>query len=249
MVAGVGDMFAIGIEGVRGTVGIRKWWAEYVDQVWFMAKVTTVPALLIAVPIGATVSLQVGQLVKQLGAQASTGSIVVLGIVREASPFAAAILIAGAGCSAISSDMGARNIRDELDALFVLGINTVHTLVTPRLWAASTTAMMLVSVIIVAGVGGGFVFNVLLQGVSAGAYVSGATALLQPTDFLIALVKAGVFGMIAGVVACYKGMTCDKGPVGVGIAVKQAVVTTFLYLFLVNYVITTLYFAFVPPKI
>lgn len=242
-------MFAIGIEGIRGTVGIRKWWSEYIDQVWFMAKVTTLPALLIAVPIGATVSLQVGQLVKQLGAQAATGSIVVLGIVREASPFAAAILIAGAGCSAISSDMGARNIRDELDALFVLGINTVHTLVTPRLWAAATTAMMLVSVIIVAGVSGGFVFNVLLQGVSAGAYVSGATSLLQPADFLIALLKAGVFGMIAGVVACHKGMTCAKGPVGVGLAVKQAVVTTFLYLFLVNYVITTLYFAFVPPKI
>src|SRR5207245_4757210 len=105
--------------------------------------------------------------------------IVVLGIVREASPFAAAILIAGAGCSAISSDMGARNIRDELDALHVLGINTVHTLVTPRLWAASSVAVMLVSLIIVAGVAGGFMFNVLLPGVSAGASLRGAPLLLQ----------------------------------------------------------------------
>ena len=74
---------------------------------------------------------------------------------------------------------------------------------------------MLVSVIIIAGVSGGFVFNVMLQGVSAGAYVSGATSLLQPADFLIALFKAAIFGGVAGMVACYKGMTCARGPVGV----------------------------------
>lgn len=99
-------MFAIALEGVRRTWDIKTWWKEYVDQCWMMASITWFPVMLIALPIGATVSLQVGQLVQQLGAESTTGSIVVLGVVREASPIAAAMLIAGAGGSAISSDMG-----------------------------------------------------------------------------------------------------------------------------------------------
>ena len=97
--------------------------------------------------------------------------------------------------------------------------------------------------------GGGFVFNVVLQGGTPGAYLGQATALLQLADLFQSLVKAGVFGFIAGVVACTRGMTCEKGPVGVGRAVNRAVVQTFVLVFAANYVISVLYLAVVPQKI
>jgi len=249
LVVEAGELFAIAAEGLRTTWRIRTWWRDYVEQCVFLIKVTVVPVMLVAIPLGATVALQVGQLTRQLGAQSVTGAAVVLGIVREASPLAAALLIAGAGGSAMASDMGARHIRDELAAMEVMAVNPVHRLVTPRLWAASTVATGLVSLIIVAGVGGGFFFNVVVQGVSPGAYFSSATQLLQLADLLSALCKAFLFGMIAGVVACYRGMTCTRSPAGVGIAVKRAVVLTVILVFAVNYVITSLYFVLVPQRI
>lgn len=244
-----GDLFAISLEGFRRSWDLKRWWGEFIEQCWFLAKVTTVPILVISVPIGATVALQVGQIAKQLGAQSATGAVVMLGIIREASPIASALLIAGAGGSAIASDMGSRNIRDELDAMAVLGINPIHRLVTPRLWAGTVISVLLVSFVMIAGITGGFVFNVLLQGVSPGAYFQGGTLLLQVPDLLTSLFKAAIFGAVAAMVACYKGMTCKKGPVGVGRAVNQAVVITFVLVFFINYIITTLYFVLVPQKI
>ena len=57
-----------------------------------------------------------------------------------------------------------------------------------------------------------------------------------------------MFGLIAGVVASYKGFVPAGGPKGVGDAVNQSVVITFLLLFVVNFVITAIYFQLVPPK-
>lgn len=249
VLAETGGMFSLALEGVRRTWEIGRWWREYVEQCTFLVKVTMTPVMLIALPLGATISLQIGQLTRQLGGESFTGAAVIVGVVREAAPIAAALLIAGAGGSAMTSDMGARNIRDELAAMEVMAVNPVHRLVTPRLWAATTVGVLLVSLVIVAGVGGGFVFNVLIQGVSPGAYFHGSTSLLQIADLFTSLFKAGLFGFIAATVACQRGMSCARSPVGVGLAVKQAVVITFLCVFTVNYVITSLYVVLVPQRL
>ena len=92
------------------------------------------------------------------------------------------------------------------------------------------------------------VFNVIVQHVTAGAYFSGFTALVQIQDLLSALVKSAVFGFIAAMVSCYKGLYAKGGPKGVGDAVNQGVVITFILIFFANFVMTTLYFALVPQK-
>ncbi len=245
----VGGMSAVAVEGLRRSWEVRRWWREWLDQAWFLTKVTSLPVLLVSIPFGATISLQVGQLVAQLGAQSFTGTAVVVGLVREAAPIATALLISGAGGSAMAADMGARNVRDELAAMRVMSVNPIHRLVTPRLWAASTVAVLLVSLVVLSGVAGGFFFNVVVQGVTPGAYFSGATSLLQASDLAVSLFKAAVFGFIAAAIACYRGMYCDLGPIGVGRAVNKSVVETFIVVLVVNYVITAVYFALVPPRI
>jgi phospholipid/cholesterol/gamma-HCH transport system permease protein len=100
----------------------------------------------------------------------------------------------------------------------------------------------------VAGLAGGFMFNVVVQGTTAGAYFSGFTSLVQIQDLVSALIKAAVFGFLAAMVACYKGLYCKGGPKGVGDAVNQAVVVTFILIFFANFILTTLYFALVPQK-
>jgi phospholipid/cholesterol/gamma-HCH transport system permease protein len=69
------------------------------------------------------------------------------------------------------------------------------------------------------------------------------------SDLYVALGKAGIFGIIAAAIACQRGMSCDRSPIGVGIAVKQAVVVTFLAVFTVNYVVTSMYVVLVPQRV
>ncbi|ROO89754.1 phospholipid/cholesterol/gamma-HCH transport system permease protein [Actinocorallia herbida] len=244
-----GELFVTLLEGLRRTWDLKTWWGEFIEQAWFIIRVTSIPLLLIAIPLGATISLQVGDVARQIGAQSSTGALVVAGMVRQIAPLASALLISGAGGSAITSDMGARRIRDELSALEVMGINPTHRLVTPRLWAAAVVSVLLCSLVILSGTAGGFYFNVIQQGVTPGAYFDGAASLLQLSDLGITLFKAFVFGLVAAAVACHMGMTCDYGPAGVGRAVTRATVATSLLVFFLNYVLETLYLVLVPPKI
>lgn len=244
-----GNMFAVFLEGIRKSWKVPEWYREYLDQCWFLAKVCSVPVVLISIPFGMVIALHVGSFNRQLGAEAATGAAMVLAIVRESAPLATALLISGAGGSAMTADIGSRKIRDEIAAMEVMAINPVHRLVTPRLWAAATISTLLVSLVSIAGLAGGFFFNVIVQGTTAGAYFSGFTAFAQLADLFSSMLKAFVFGHIAAMVACYKGLYCKGGPKGVGDAVNQAVVITFILVFFANVILTALYFALVPSKI
>jgi phospholipid/cholesterol/gamma-HCH transport system permease protein len=221
---------------------------EFVQQAWFVASVTIIPTMLVTIPFGAVIALELGTLARQIGAQSFTGSASVLAILREASPIVVALLISGAGGSAICADLGSRKIRDEIDAMEVLGISPVQRLVVPRVLACVLVAVALNGLVSVVGVAGGYFFNVILQGGTPGAYLASFSALAQLPDLYTGEIKAFVFGLLAGVVASYKGLNAGGGPKGVGDAVNQSVIITFMLLFAVNFVITAVYFQVVPAK-
>ena len=243
-----GSLFALVLDVGRLTFKRPFQFREFIQQAWFVASVTIVPTMLVTIPFGAVIALQLGSLTRQLGAQSFTGSASVLAVLREASPIVTALLIAGAGGSAICADLGARKIRDEIDAMEVLGISPIQRLVVPRVLASMLVAVLLNGLVSVVGVAGGYFFNVILQGGTPGAYLASFTALAQLPDLYVGQMKAVIFGMIAAVVAAYKGLRAGGGPKGVGDAVNQSVVITFLLLFAVNFVITAIYFQLVPPK-
>jgi phospholipid/cholesterol/gamma-HCH transport system permease protein len=221
---------------------------EFIQQSWFIASVTIIPTALIAIPFGAVVAMELGSLIVQLGAQSFTGAASVLAIIQQASPVVTALMVAGAGGSAICADLGARTIREEIDAMEVLGVNPVQRLVVPRVLAMVVVAILLNGLVSVVGVMGGYFFNVVLQGGTPGAYLASFSALAQLPDLWISEIKAVVFGFIAGVVAAYRGLNPRGGPKGVGDAVNQSVVITFLLLFFVNFVLTAVYLTVIPQK-
>jgi phospholipid/cholesterol/gamma-HCH transport system permease protein len=243
-----GNFFALSLDTLRMLFKRPFQWREFIDQSWFIASVTILPTMLVSIPFGAVIALQLGNLTRQLGAQSFTGSASVLAIVREASPIVVALLISGAGGSAICADLGSRKIRDEIDAMEVLGISPLQRLVVPRVLATMLVAVFLNGLVSVVGVAGGYFFNVILQHGTPGAYVQSFTALAQVGDLYWGELKALLFGAIAGLVAAYKGLNAGGGPKGVGDAVNQSVVITFMLLFFTNFVLTALYFAVYPQK-
>lgn len=244
----IGNMWALALESLRQLPIKGLPVAEFLDQCWFLARVTTVPLILVSIPFGMVIALEVGSLLQQIGAQSQLGAAMVLAVVREQAPVATALLIAGAGGSAMCADLGARRIRDEISAMEVMGVNPLHRLVLPRLLAATVVAFLLDAVVSVAGIAGGWYFGTHTIHVTSSSFFATFSELSQIADLGIALFKAAVFGFIAAMVACYKGMHAKGGPKGVGDAVNQAVVITFILAFFVNFVLTVVYFNFIPQK-
>jgi phospholipid/cholesterol/gamma-HCH transport system permease protein len=249
LVRQTGEMFSLGLEAMRQLFRASFPLSEFVEQCWFLAKVTTLPVILISVPFGMVIALQVGSLLAQLSAQSQLGAVMVLAVVREQAPVATALLIAGAGGSAMCADLGARRIRDEISAMEVMAVNPIQRLVLPRLLAATLVAVLLDGVVSMAGILGGWFFGTRVTHVTTSDFFASFSQLSQMADLLMALLKAAIFGFLAGMVACYKGLSCKGGPKGVGDAVNQAVVITFVLLFFVNFVLTAFYFNFIPQRI
>lgn len=233
----------------RDVVAGRFPFREFIGQAWFMVGVSVVPTLLVAVPFGVIVSIQIGSLVQQLGATSFVGAANGLGVIRQGAPLVVALLLAGAVGSAICSDLGARTIREEIDALEVLGIPAVRRLVVPRMLAASLVGMLLCGVVAFAGVLTGLLFNLLAQGGTPGSYIASFSAFAQPADLVLAEIKTAVFGALVALVACYKGLNASGGPKGVADAVNASVVISVVLLFAVNVVATQIYATLVPQRI
>src|SRR5213592_4737648 len=247
VIRGTGEIAAMVVQVTKIIFTRPFQFREFVEQAWFICSVTLMPTILVSIPFGAVISLQVGNLTGQLGAQSFAGASAVLAVVREAAPIAAAMIIAGAAGSAICSDMGARKIREEIDAMEVLGIDPIERLVVPRVLATVFVALMINGIVIATGIGGGYFFTVIVQGGSAGAFLSSFTALASINDLYIAIVKAVLFGGMAAIVGAYKGLNAGGGPSGVGRAVNESVIIAFMLLFFLNAVITAIYFQVVPP--
>jgi len=223
-------------------------WREALDQMWFLANVTSVASALVMIPLGVGVALQIGALADQIGAGAYSGAVVAFLIIGQAGPLVCALIIAGVGGSAICADLGARTIREEIDALEVLGLPVLERLVVPRMIAIAVVCLLLNSIVLVIGLGASLFVHVLILDGNAQSFLRNLVQFSQPSDFVVSGIKAVAFALISGIVACYKGLTVKRGAQGVGDAVNETVVLSFVLVFVANLAITQFYPLFVSVK-
>lgn len=249
----VGDIFAMLFDAIWSTgsalVRRRFSWSEFFEQCWFLISVTVLPAVLIAVPFGVVLVLEVGGLAVQIGASSIVGAVDAIGIVREAAPVITAILLSGAGGSAICADLGARTMRDEISAMWVMAVDPIERLVAPRVLATVTVALLLNGIVAFAGIMSGYLASVFVLHTGAGSFLNSFSSFAQPADAIESMVKAAIFGLFAAVVSSHQGMSVKRGPAGVGEAVNRSVVITGVGLFLLNLIVTNVFLAIVPPRI
>ncbi|MEO8814401.1 MAG: ABC transporter permease [Mycobacterium sp.] len=213
---------------------------EFILQCWFIITVSLAPTVALAVPVTALFIFTFNILLIQIGAADISGAGAGVAVITQIGPLNTVLIIAGAASTAICADLGARTIREEIDAMEVLGIDPIHRLVVPRVLACSLVAVLLNALVSMVGLVGGFLFGVYLQNVSGGAYLSSLTLLTGLPEVVIATTKALTFGLIAGLVGCYRGLTVSGGSKGVGTAVNETVVLCIVALFAVNVVLSTI---------
>lgn len=248
-----GHLVALGVESagtaVADILARRFSWSEFLLQAWFMTRVSLLPTILVAIPFGVITSVQIGAVANQIGATSFSGAVNGIGVLRQGAPLVTSLMIAGAVGSAITSDLGARTVREEIDALKVMGINPVQRLVAPRVVAALLVSLLLTVVVAMTAMVTAFALNVGSGTISSGAYLDSFVSFSQPSDLLLAELKALVFGFIATVVAAHKGLTARGGPKGVADAVNQAVVLSVILLAFANVLITQAYVMLVPQGV
>jgi phospholipid/cholesterol/gamma-HCH transport system permease protein len=237
-VRALGEFFAMSLDTFVLIVRPPWAWREFLTQAWFVARVSIVPTVFVAVPFVMLATYTTNILLVEFGAADLSGTGVALGAVTQGGPVVTVLVISGAAATAMCADIGSRVIREELDALRVLGINPVQALVVPRVLAGTLVAVLLASLVTMAGIIGSFFFSVFLQNITPGAFAAGLTLLVGLPELIICLAKAAIFGLTASLIACYKGMSVGGGPAGVGNAVNETVVYTFLALFVINVVAT-----------
>jgi phospholipid/cholesterol/gamma-HCH transport system permease protein len=155
--------------------------------------------------------------------------------VREISTWITAMICAGVVGATITADLGARRIREELDALSVLGVDAIRSLVVPRV-IASTFVLPVLGTLSLLWM---LAINALVAPSALhfppGVFFADLSRTIYPNDLVFPLlVKNLLCGLLIGVVACHKGLNCKLGTEGVGRAVSESVVASFFGVWLLN---------------
>src|SRR5204862_488509 len=144
------------------------------------------------------------------GALDRLGGFFVLASIREFARFVDAIVLAGVAGTAITADLGARKIREELDALQVLGVDPVKNLVVPRFLALMLVTGLFDIYALLFGIFGGIVATIVNHA-PLGPFWATFFNNASTTDLWGSVVKTTIFGAIIAIVCCYKGMTASGG--------------------------------------
>jgi phospholipid/cholesterol/gamma-HCH transport system permease protein len=216
----------------------RNYGPEFVTELRFAVRVAFLPLVLTSFALAfGPAGIQASNFFVLFGALDRLGGAYELIVVREFAPLVSAIVVAGAVGTGMCADLGAREIREETAALKVLGVDPIKSLVVPRLLAVVAVTVLFNVFALFAGMAGALL--VVIQHDSAiGPFFATFFAAATPLEFGAALVKCVICGTAIGVICCYKGLNASGGSEGVGRAVNQAVVLSFIAIGAIGYVFT-----------
>ena len=223
------------------------WGGEFIDQCWLCVKRAFIPLMFCtAVFSWGAPGITGGSIIATLATPDRLGAFAIMASVRELATWINGMVIAGVAGTAICSDLGARKIREELDALAVLGTDLVKTLIVPRFLALGLMTVIFnywntaISIIFQ------MIADITVWHQSAAGFIETFSSNFTIAEIVFNTIKVLSFGFIIAVVCCYKGMNAKGGAAGVGRAVNQAVVISFCLIYVYNYMINALLLAAFP---
>lgn len=192
--------------------------------------------------VGMVLGLQLYTTLTRFGAEEGLGAVVGLSLVRELGPVVCGLLVTGRAGSAVTAEIGSMKATEQLDGLRMMAIDPVHFVAMPRALALTVAMPLLNAIFIVFAIAGAYVIGVQNQGLDGGVYLSGLESAVRFGDDVgQSLLKSLVFGALLGLIATYKGHTCQPDAEGVARATTSTVVTASVVILLSDYVITALW--------
>ncbi len=222
-------------------------WSEALYHLWTTTLRCLLPVVAVTLPFGMVIALQGLEIFRMFGAERLLSSLVSVAVLRELSPVLASVLVAAQGGSSTAAELGSMRIKEEIDATEVMAVDGLQYLVLPRFLGLMLATPLLNIAGNVAGLVGGYVMAVWIEGEPGGIFLGNLWALTAPMDVWAGLLKTLVFGAVIGLVACYQGYNTTGGAAGVGRAVNDTVVQAVLVFIVANYFLTSALFGGMGP--
>ncbi|MBA2663523.1 MAG: ABC transporter permease [Bradymonadaceae bacterium] len=189
---------------------------------------------------GLVLSYQSDYAFRIFNAQTLVGATVAVSLLRELGPVFTGLMVAGRTGSSMTTELGTMRVTEQIDAMAVMAVNPVQYLVMPRVVATMLMMPVLNMLFNFVGIGASYALSVLYMETDPGIYVQHITRFVTVQDFYYSSIKAAAFGLIIGLVGCYKGFYASGGAKGVGQATTSSVVTSSIAILLVDYFLTTM---------
>ncbi len=185
--------------------------------------------------VGAVLGVEMFEQFKAFGQEGRLGGVIHISVVKQIGPVLAAVMIAGRVGGAVSAELGSMRVTEQLDALRVMGSDPIRHLVVPRVLACLIMVPVLTVFSDLLGIVGSYLVVVQGFGVDNTEYWTFSKEFVGNWDLFTGLVKSVVFGLMIGLISCYKGFNCGTGASGVGRAATEAFVISFIAIIITNF--------------
>ncbi|NPU99885.1 MAG: ABC transporter permease [Brevinematales bacterium] len=210
-------------------------------QIFFTANMAIKIIGLVALALGAVTVLQLFTQLSRFGALGLVGQILNLVIVRELGPIITAMIVISRSGTAIAAEIATMNINNEMDAIEMLGVDSLKMIVFPRV-AGMVVSLVLLNLFF-SGVGiiGGFVVGNLLGGITFDVFMSYVIKAITMTDIFAGTFKAMVFGFFISTISIFHGFQAFSST-QVPVVTTKAVVSSIFAMFLLDIIITIMFY-------
>ncbi|MCL1856535.1 MAG: ABC transporter permease [Kiritimatiellaeota bacterium] len=240
-----GKAAEIGWGGIRKIVPhafVRRNFREIVLQMYAGGIKSLGVVTIVAIFIGMIMALQIGIELRVYNQEAYIAPAVMATMLREMAPFMAGLILAACVGSSMAAQLGTMTINEEISALELMSIDPVRFLVMPRMVSMMILLPLLSFYTAMMGVIGGAVVGYVQFTVPFLSYYQLAMDFADSRALFVGLFKALLFGILITTIACYEGFSSQKGAVGVGMATRACVIKSFLFILIVGYFVTRLFY-------
>jgi len=200
------------------------------------------PVLLVSGFAGMIFTIQTAKELVQYGAVNAVGGAFALAFCRELGPILTACVVCGQVGSAFAAEIGAMRVTEQIDALYMLKTDPIDYLVLPRVIACCLMVPILTIFSLVIGIAGGVFAAFQFYQIAPETFLESVRTFLEPSDLLIIVLKGFIFGSMIAVVGCSWGLTTKGGVKQVGESATAAVVTTWVSIFVIDFVLSLMLF-------
>jgi len=217
-------------------------WREVVRQMYLMG-IKGLPVItVVGMFTGMVLGLQIGLELRRFNQEVFIGAGVMLSSLREMGPFMTGLILAACMGSSMAAQIGTMTVNEEIAALEMMSVNPVRYLVAPRMAAMVMMTPVLSFYSCILSVVGGGIVAVTQLSVPFRQYMKVAMDSAAAHDLYVGLLKALLFGILITGISCFEGFSTRNGAVGVGRATRNSVIKSFVFILIVGYITTRLFY-------
>ena len=231
----------------KAAFGRPFYFKEVIEQLFQIGNRSLSIVALTGIFTGMVMAFQTGMEMSRFGAKAYIGSVVALSLVRELGPVLTALVVAGRVGAGIAAELGSMQVTDQINAMRAMATDPFKKLVVTRVIALLIMMPVLTAVADVLGLLGGMLIAVTNLNVGFELYRSTVTNALLVEDLVSGAVKPLVFALVIGTIGSFLGMSTKGGTKGVGSNTTLSVVISSISIFILDFIMTKIFFLFGKP--